>query len=446
MWVGGRNGHVGEDDVSAGGSIPAASDKALLHGLFQAALAAALPDGKFEACLPEPPRGRTIVLGAGKGSARMAQAFEAAYPGRVEGLVVTRYGHAAPTRSIEIVEAAHPVPDETGMAAAQKILELARSATADDLVVALISGGASALLTVPAEGITLEDKRAVNRALLRSGAPIAAMNTVRKALSAIKGGRLAAAARPARLVTYLISDVPGDDPGVIGSGPTIPEMPDPEAALAILERYGIPLSPALEAAIRANTLGGEQPPSDVHMLATPAMALDAAAAFAVQNGVAPYILGDDLEGEAREVARDMTAMARSVLSAGLPVPAPCVLLSGGETTVTMTGGEGSGRGGRNAEFLLALAVALDGLPGVSAIACDTDGIDGSEDNAGAWIDETIIEQARRQSVELVDHLARHDAYSAFAALDRLVVTGPTLTNVNDFRAILVRPKQPGDRP
>ncbi len=415
-------------------------DGALLRALFEAALAAALPEGKFDGVLPEPPPGRTIVLGAGKASARMAQAFEAAYPAPCEGLVVTRYGHGAPTRGIEVVEAAHPVPDEAGEAAARRILDLARGATADDLVVALISGGASALLSVPAAGVTAEDKRAVNRALLRSGAPIGAMNTVRKALSAIKGGRLAAAALPARLVTYLISDVPGDDPRVIGSGPTIPERPDPDAALTVLSRYGIAVPPALEAAIRANTgLADEPVAADVHVLATPAMALRAAAALAERHGVAPFILGDAVEGEARDVARDMVALARSAQSSGLPAPPPCVLLSGGETTVTLRG-EGGGRGGRNTEFLLALALQLNGLPGVAALACDTDGVDGSEDNAGAWIDARTLGEARARGLDPAAALDRHDAYPLFAALGRLVVTGPTLTNVNDFRAILVRPK------
>ena len=419
-------------------AVGRAGDGPLLMALFEAALGAALPDGKFEGRLPIPPTGRTIVLGAGKGSARMAQVFEQAYHRPCEGLVVTRYGHAAPTWSIEIVEAAHPVPDEAGMAAAKRILQAAQAATADDLVVALISGGASAVLSVPAEGVGFEDKQAINKALLRSGAPIGAMNTVRKALSAIKGGRLAAAAHPARLVTYVISDVPGDDPAVIGSGPTVPERPDPEAALKILAQYAIPVSADLERAIRANTAQGQPlPPADIHMLATPKMSLDAAAEVARRNGIEPIMLGDDIEGEARQVAESMAAQVRATLIERGPGAAPCVLLSGGETTVTIKGQ--GGRGGRNAEFLLALAVALDGLAGVSAIACDTDGIDGSEDNAGAWIDPSVGTQARERGLDLRAFLDAHDAYSAFAALDRLVVTGPTLTNVNDFRAILIRP-------
>jgi glycerate-2-kinase len=412
-----------------------ASDREVLHALFEAALKVALPDGRFAGRLPQPPAGRTIVLGAGKASARMAQAFEAEWPHRCEGLVVTRYGHAAPTRAIEVVEAAHPVPDEAGRRAAERILALAASAGADDLVVALMSGGASALLTLPAPGVTLEDKQEINRALLTSGAPIGQMNRVRKALSAIKGGRLALAAQPAPVVTYLISDVPGDDPATIGSGPTIPEVSDPEVALGILRAYGIPVRPQVEAAIRANAVARPAPAGKIHMLATPYMALAAAAEAARDFGLKPLILGDTIEGEAREVGRVLAGIAGCAAGHGEPVARPCVILSGGETTVTV---RGRGRGGRNAEFLLALALALGPAPGIAAIAADTDGIDGSEDNAGAWFDDTLIATARDQGVDLARHLAENDAYTAFKALDRLVVTGPTLTNVNDFRAILVR--------
>lgn len=411
------------------------SDREVLHALFEAALKVALPDGRFAGRLPRQPKGRTIVLGAGKASARMAQAFEAEWPHRCEGVVVTRYGHGAPTKQIEVVEAAHPVPDEAGRRAAERILALAASATADDLVVALMSGGASALLTLPAPGITLEDKQEINRALLTSGAPIGQMNRVRKALSAIKGGRLALAAQPAPVSTYLISDVPGDDPATIGSGPTIPEVSDPEVALGILRAYGIAVRPQVEAAIRANAVARPAPPGEVHMLATPYMALDAAAASARQFALKPVILGDAIEGEAREVGRVLAGIASCASAHGEPASRPCVILSGGETTVTV---RGRGRGGRNAEFLLALALALGGTPGISAIAADTDGIDGSEDNAGAWFDDTLIAAAREKGVDLARHLADNDAYTAFQALDRLVVTGPTLTNVNDFRAILVR--------
>ena len=411
------------------------SDRVLLEGLFQAALSAAYPETRMAHLLPRPPKGRTIVLGAGKGAARMAHAFETLWPHACEGLVVTRYGHGMPTRRIEVVEAAHPVPDAAGLAAAQRILDLAGTAGPDDLVVCLISGGASALLSLPAAGLTLEDKQAVNKALLRSGAPIQEMNAVRKALSAIKGGRLAAAAAPARLVTYQISDVPGDDPGVIGSGPTVAGGADPATALAILRRYDIPVSDAVERAIRANAAPATLPPATLHMLATPQMALEAAAAKAREFGLTPLILGDALEGEAREVGRVLAGIAEQAARHDQPAARPCVLLSGGETTVTV---RGQGRGGRNAEFLLALAVQLQGHPDIAAIACDTDGIDGSEDNAGAWIDAATLGQGREKGLAAADYLAGNDAYSYFAALDRLVVTGPTLTNVNDFRAILVR--------
>jgi len=412
-----------------------ASDRAVLEALFQAALSAAYPETRMQHLLPEPPTGRTIVLGAGKGAARMARAFETLWPHSCEGLVVTRYGHGTPTERIEVVEAAHPVPDAAGRAAAQRILDLAHAAGPDDLVVCLVSGGASALLSLPAEGLTLEDKQAVNKALLRSGAPIQEMNAVRKAMSAIKGGRLAAAAAPARVVTYLISDVPGDEPGVIGSGPTVAGGADPETALAILRRYEIAVPGTVERAIRANVAPAALPAADLHMLATPQMALEAAAAKARELGLAPVILGDALEGEAREVGRVLAGIAEQALRHGQPAARPCVLLSGGETTVTV---KGQGRGGRNVEFLLALALQLQGRPGISAIACDTDGIDGSEDNAGAWIDPAVLAQGKAQGLAAADFLADNDGYSYFVALDRLVVTGPTLTNVNDFRAILVR--------
>jgi hydroxypyruvate reductase len=407
-----------------------------LRHLFDAALAAAGPEGRYGALPPEP-AGRLIVIGAGKGSARMAAAFEAevaraGWAAAPEGLIVTRYGHGCPTARIEVVEAAHPVPDAAGEDAARRILALASGAGPDDLVVALISGGASALLALPAPGIALADKQAVARALLRSGAPIDEMNRVRQALSAIKGGRLAAAAAPARLVTWVISDVPGDDPAVIGSGPTAPLPPgeDPEAILA---RRGVEIPDHVRAALRANrapTVGSV----DCRMLATPQMALEAAAHAARAAGVTPMILSDAIEGEARDVAQVMAAIARQVQRHGQPLRGPCVLLSGGETTVTVKGT--GGRGGRNAEFLLALAVAL-GPDGLHAIACDTDGIDGSEDNAGAIIAPDTWARAEAAGLNLRDHLARNDAYSAFAALDDLVMTGPTLTNVNDFRAIFV---------
>ncbi|MBZ9935935.1 glycerate kinase [Mesorhizobium sp. BR1-1-16] len=414
------------------------TDQAILLALFEAALAAALPDGRFEGHLPDPPKGRVIVLGAGKGAARMAAAFEAAWIGAghapPEGLVVTRYGHREPTQFIEVVEAAHPVPDAAGLMASERILARAKEAGPDDLVVFLMSGGASALMALPAAGLTLEDKQRINRALLKSGAPIGAMNRVRKSLSAIKGGRLAAAAAPARMITYLISDVPGDDPGAIGSGPTIPEASDAEDALAILAEHGIAVDDRIAAAMRANIVsagaGGE-----VVMLATPKMALDAAAVKAREMGLATLVLGDALEGEARDVARVLAAIATFAKAHGEPLAPPGVILSGGETTVTV---RGTGRGGRNAEFLLALALALGDQEGIAAIACDTDGIDGSEDNAGAWFEAGLLAAARSIGLDAAAFLANNDGYGFFATLDRLVVTGPTLTNVNDFRAILIR--------
>ena len=409
-------------------------DGEILRSLLDAAIEAAQPAGKFEGRLPERPNGRTIVVGAGKASSNMASAFEAAW-GPCEGLVVTRYGHRTPTRFIEIVEASHPVPDEAGLAAADRILALARSAGPDDLVVCLMSGGASALLTRPADGISFEVKQGVNRALLRSGAPIRAMNSVRKMLSAIKGGRLAAAAAPARLVTYLMSDVPGDDPAVIGSGPTIPDDTKLDEVMRLIAHYGVDLDAAAVRAMQANVLREKPPGGEVHMLATPKMALDAAAAGALALGLTPVILGDAIEGEAREFGTVMAGIARSIVMHGLPAKAPCVLLSGGETTVTL---RGTGRGGRNTEFLLSFLMGAGDLPGVSAIACDTDGIDGVEDNAGAWMDAETIDLAAARSLDPRAFLADNDSYSFFGALGRLVHTGPTFTNVNDFRAVIVR--------
>lgn len=411
-------------------------DEAILRALFGEALRCAMPAGRFAGRLPPRPEGRTIVVGAGKAAASMAAAFEAAWDGPCEGLVVTRYGHRVATRQVEVVEAAHPVPDRAGQEAAERILALARAAGPADLVVALVSGGASALLTLPAPGVTLEDKQRVNRELLRSGMPIGEMNVVRRALSAIKGGRLAAAAAPARVVTYAISDVPGDEPATIGSGPTVFAERAGEDAAALLARFAIALEPRLAEAIARNAPprapAGEVPRFE--MLATPGMALEAAADAARRLGIEPVIWGDDVEGEAREVGREH---ARRVL-AHRPAR-PVVFLSGGETTVTVGSGV-AGRGGRNTEYLLALAVELAGRPGFSALACDTDGIDGSEPNAGAWFDGSLHARAGEAGLDLADHLRRHDAFTLFERLDRLVATGPTFTNVNDFRAILVRPE------
>jgi hydroxypyruvate reductase len=414
--------------------------KPLLLSLFQAAVRAADPAACVRRRCRSGRAGRTIVIGAGKASAAMAQAVENAWDGPLEGLVVTRYGHGVPCERIRIVEAAHPVPDAAGLAAAQGILDLVSNLTADDLVLALISGGGSSLLSLPASGLTLADKQAVNRALLRSGATIHEMNCVRKHLSAIKGGRLAAAVAPARLVTLVISDVPGDDPSVIASGPTVPDHTTREDALAIVRRYRIDVPGVVE---RLSDPASETPkPGDpaferatIRMVATPMMSLHAAAAVAREAGYAPLLLGDAIEGEAREVGTVHAGIARSVLSHGAPLPAPAVLLSGGETTVTIRGQ--GGRGGRNTEFLLGLALGLQGLQGIAALAADTDGIDGSEDNAGAVLFPDTLERIRAAGQDPRALQDRNEAYTAFELADGLVVSGPTLTNVNDFRAILI---------
>lgn len=407
--------------------------RALLRCLLDAALASALPARCLPPHLPAPPAGRTVVVGAGKAAATMAQAVEAHWQGPLEGLVVTRYDHRVPTRAIEVVEAAHPVPDAGGREAAARILSLAQGLGAEDLALCLVSGGGSALLTLPAPGVALEDKQAVTGALLRSGAAIGEINCVRKHLSAIKGGRLSAACYPARVVSLLISDVPGDDLAVIGSGPTVPDPTTFADALAVLGRYGIGEPPAvirhLESAADETLKEGDPrlAGAETRIIATPAMALAAAAEAARAAGCEPVILGDALEGEARVLARDHAALARDAAPG-------TVLLSGGEATVTVTG---EGRGGPNAEYALALALALDGAPGIHAIACDTDGIDGTEDNAGALVTPETLAQGRACGEDAAARLAANDAYGYFAALGDLVMTGPTLTNVNDFRAILV---------
>ncbi|BBK41245.1 hydroxypyruvate reductase [Allostella vacuolata] len=414
----------------------------LLRALFDAALAAADPARAVPPFLPPPPAGRTVVVGAGKAAASMARAVEQHWPGPLEGLVVTRYGHAVPCERIRVVEASHPVPDAAGTAAAEEILGMVRGLGPDDLVLCLVSGGGSALLGLPAPGITLDDKRAVTRDLLRSGATIGEINTVRKHLSAIKGGRLAQAAAPARLVALAISDVPNDDPAVIASGLTVPDPTTYADAVAVLDKYGITPPPAIAERLAAALDETPKPGDPIFantrftLVATPQMALDAAAECARAAGVTPIILGDAIEGEARDVALVHAAIARQVQRRGQPLPAPAVLLSGGETTVTV---RGRGRGGRNAEFLLALAVALDGAPGIHALAGDTDGIDGTEDNAGAILRPDSVARAAAAGVEARRSLADNDGYGFFSALGDLVRTGPTLTNVNDFRAILVLP-------
>ena len=416
-------------------------DRTLLMSLFRAAVQTADPMRIVPAHLPAVPRGRTLVIGAGKASAQMARAVESSWKHALQGLVVTRYGYKVPTEQIEIVEAAHPVPDQAGHDAAVRMLRLVQGLSPDDLVLCLISGGGSSLLPLPVAGLTLSDKQQVNRALLRSGATISEMNCVRKHLSAIKGGRLGAACSPARVVTLLISDVPGDDPSVIASGPTVADPTTSADALAILQKYSIAEpAAALDHLRRA---GDETPkPGDPRlagaqtiMIGTPQASLEAAAQVAQAAGVTPLILSDAIEGEARDVALVHAAIARQVAAHGQPARAPCVLLSGGETTVTV---RGKGRGGRNAEFLLALAIALEGHPRIHAIACDTDGIDGTEDNAGAITGPDSLTRAAALGLRAKDFLADNDGYTFFEQLGDLVVTGPTLTNVNDFRAILVR--------
>jgi glycerate 2-kinase len=420
-----------------------ADPKQLLRQMFDAAVARAMPAKCVPPFLPKPPKGRTIVVGAGKASASMAKAVEDHWlGGELSGLIVTRYGHRVPCKRIEIVEAAHPVPDLAGREAAERILRMVQGLTADDLVLCLISGGGSALLTLPAPGLTLQDKQAINRALLKSGANIAEMNCVRKHLSAIKGGRLAAACSPAQVVTLTISDVPGDDPAVIASGPTVPDRTTFADALQILEKYAIREPVAALEHIRAARDETPKPGdprlagAQTHLIAAPQESLEAAAAVARSAGFTPLILGDSLEGEARDVALVHAGIARQVLKHGQPCAAPCVLLSGGETTVTV---RGKGRGGRNVEFLLALAVALGGVPGVYALAGDTDGVDGTEDNAGAILAPDSLARAAARNVDAKRYLADNDGYSFFRALGDLIVTGPTLTNVNDFRAILIKP-------
>ncbi|EYS97530.1 hydroxypyruvate reductase [Cupriavidus sp. SK-4] len=420
---------------------PGQSDaRALLRDLFDTAVASVSASHCLPPHLPTPPKGRTVVIGAGKAAAAMAQAVEANWQGELSGLVVTRYGHGADCQRIEVVEAAHPVPDEAGARAAQRMVELVQGLTADDLVLCLISGGGSALLAAPAPGLTLADKQAVNKALLKSGASIGEMNCVRKHLSALKGGRLALHCAPARVETLLISDIPGDDPTLIASGPTLPDATTCADALAVIAKYGIEVPANVRAYLESGA--GETPkPGDARFeghrnvtLATAQQSLEAAAARARELGYEAHILSDCIEGEAREVAEVHAAIARQVAQRGQPFSKPCVILSGGETTVTV---RGKGRGGRNAEFLLALAVALDGLAGVHAIAGDTDGIDGSEDNAGALLSPDTLTRATARGLSARAHLDNNDGYGFFAGVDDLIVTAPTRTNVNDFRAILI---------
>ena len=414
--------------------------RTLLRQMFDAAIASAQPALCLPPHLPEPPTGRTIVIGAGKASAAMARALEDHWPGPLEGLVVTRYGYEVPCERIEIAQAAHPVPDEAGLVASQRIAAKVRGLSADDLVIALISGGGSSLLVAPAPGLTLADKRAVNTALLASGATISEMNCVRRHLSALKGGRLGALCHPARVVTLLISDVPGDDPRDIASGPTVGDPTTCAEALAIVDRYRMTVPAAVRRLLESGAGESVKPGdprlarSEVRMITAPQIALEAAAQVARDAGVPAYILGDSLEGEARDLGKAMAGIARQVAMRGQPFEPPCVLLSGGETTVTV---RGSGRGGRNVEFLLSLAVTLDGLAGVHAIAGDTDGVDGAEEIAGALVAPDTLARAWASGVNPRASLDANDGHGFFRALGDSVITGPTLTNVNDFRAILV---------
>ena len=420
-------------------TIADAGARQVLRAMFDAAIAAADPRATLPPLLPKPPRGRTVVVGAGKSAALMAQVVERHFAAPVSGVVVTRYGHAVPTNSIRVIEASHPVPDAAGERAAREILAAVRGLSADDLVIALISGGGSALLSLPAPGLSLADKQAVNRALLASGAGIGEMNVVRKHLSAIKGGRLAAAAYPARVVTLAISDVPGDSLSVIASGPTVADASTFADARAIIARRGIEVPPAVARHLAAAADETPKPGdarlarAEAQIFARPQTSLEAAAEVARKAGLAPLLLGDAIEGEAREVGTVIAGIARSVAAHGRPLAAPAVLLSGGETTVTVAGP--AGKGGRNTEFLLGLALALDGAANIWAIAGDTDGIDGTEDAAGAiTAPDTLV---RGAAADPRAKLAGHDSYSFFQGLGDLVITGPTLTNVNDFRAILV---------
>ncbi len=437
---------------------PQTHPREFLTYLYSTAVQRALPLHTMVAHLPPPPKGRTVVIGAGKAGGSMAQALEALWPADapLSGLVVTRYHHIPPRPAglasrIEIVEAAHPVPDAAGLAASQRILELVQGLSADDLVLCLISGGGSSLLTLPAEGLTLAEKQGINKDLLNSGANIGEMNCVRKHLSRIKGGRLGAACAPARVVTLTISDVPGDDPSVIASGPTVADASTCADALAILKRYRIALPPPLHTALEQGALETPKPGDlafnghAVHMIATPQESLEAAAAAARDAGLNAYILSDEMEGESREVGKVQAAMARTVArtataSANVAFIKPCVILSGGETTVTVrpVPAEGvRGKGGRAGEFCLGLALGLQGQAGVYALAADTDGIDGMEDNAGAFVEPGTLARAQALGLKVTDSLDRNDAYGYFQPLGDLVITGPTHTNVNDFRALLI---------
>ena len=417
-----------------------ADDKAFLTDLFDAAVAAADPGEALKGHLPDPPSGRTVVIGAGKGAAQLAQAFEAAWDGPVEGIVVTRYGYAAPCRSLKVLEAAHPVPDAAGEAATREVLALLEGLSENDLVVALVTGGGSALLAAPPDGLTLEDEQALNKALLSSGAPIGVMNAIRKQVSRVKGGRLAAATR-ARMVTLVVSDVPGDDPAEVASGPTVPGPATRATALAAIRAWNIDLPDRVMAFLNEAPEDAPAPDdprfarNEVRVIASAARSLEAAAALSAERGIPAHILSDAMEGEARDIARAHAAIANEVARRDRPFAPPCLLLSGGETTVTL---RHQGRGGRNTEFLLSFALAIEGAQGIAALAADTDGIDGSEDNAGAFADGETCAAMRAGGVDPSEALSANDAWTAFDACGQVFAPGPTGTNVNDFRAILIR--------
>lgn len=411
----------------------------LLHQLFQTTINAALPINKLTPFLPAiPPKGKTIVVGAGKAAASMAAELERIYPYPLSGLVITRYDHGLPTKHIQVIEASHPVPDEQSYQAAQTLLQSVQGLNEDDLVICLLSGGASALMSLPVPEITLSDKRAVTSALLSSGAPIHHMNTIRKHLSAIKGGQLGKACLPAKVLSLIISDVVGDDLSVIGSGPTVPDPSTFADVHSIIKQYNLRLPENVMAFLSQAQDKHETPKSlnnsQAHLIATAKTAFDAASDFAKEQGLNVLFLGDDLEGEAKQVAQDHAALAKAIKAGNHSIQTPALILSGGETTVTMAE---HGKGGRNSEFLLALAIALDGLDDVFAMACDTDGIDGSEDNAGAIITPDTLKRAKVHNIHATEYLKNHNAYTFFEQLDDLIITGPTRTNVNDFRAILI---------
>lgn len=414
--------------------------RGLLRDLFDAAVAEALPERRIAAFLPEPPKGRTVVVGAGKGAAQLAQALEAAWPGPLSGVVVTRYGYGAPCERIDVLEAAHPEPDEAGLVAAGRLRDALSGLGADDLVIALVCGGGSALLPAPPDGLTLQDEIELNRALLASGAPISDMNLLRKHVSLIKGGRLAAAAFPARVVSLIVSDIPGDDPALVASGPTVPDRGTPEMARAMVAAHRLDLPDAVVRHLSDPACEAPSPDdpvfarNEVRIVASAGRSLEAAAKLARERGWQAVILSDSIEGESRDVAQMHAAIAREILARGRPFRPPVILLSGGETTVTL---RAKGKGGRNAEFLLAFALAVQGLDGIHALAADTDGIDGTEDNAGGFADGATAARIREAGHDPRALLAGNDAWSALDLAGDLLVTGPTGTNVNDFRAVLI---------